>query len=137
MRNDYFCLQVYGNGWQEIAERSNLVFHNKGGIIKSGECLTFLVFAFVANYNLSDLELFFELAGFECYPIEENPDPSHTLNITLPNMNKAHFGLFGGYDTKVDALAFIKEKFGNNIIEIYEDYKITSQNSNKVKSLHI
>lgn len=69
---NYFRFRVYGDNWRDLSEESNYVFLDYDN--KFTDTLSNFVWHFIAMYNLSDLELFFRLAGFSAFTLEEMPD---------------------------------------------------------------
>ena len=121
---DYFKLNLYGDNWGDLAETGKYVFQNKDYKVGVHNSLAFLVFHFVVNYNLSDLELFFRLAGFSAFTREEMPDSITNPDvINLTNKKNVHTGWFGGFTDPEEAKAFIESKLGEGIISRYKQIK--------------
>lgn len=121
---DYFKFNLYGDNWGDLAESGKYVFQNKDYKVGVHNSLVFLVFHFVVNYNLSDLELFFRLAGFSAFTREEMPDSITNPDvINLTNKKNVHTGWFGGFTDSEEAKAFIESELGEGIISRYKHVK--------------
>ncbi len=121
---DYFKFNLYGDSWGEYAERGKYIFQNRDNKIKARNVLPFLVFHFVVNYNLADLELFFKLAGFSTFTEEELPRSIVIpVDIGLTNRNKVYAGCFGGYTDEEEAIKYIEAELGEGIIARFRDIK--------------
>jgi len=121
---DYFQFNLYGDDWGELAEEGKYVFQNRDEKIGLHSALPFLVFHFVTNYDLSDLELFFRLAGFSAFTKEEFPNSIVTPRvINLTNRKNVHDGKFGGFTDEEKAKKFIESQLGEGIISEFKDLK--------------
>ena len=125
IQNDnYFRFDMYGDNWSELIALSKYVFQNKDNKVGNFNSLPFLVFHFIVNHNLSDLELFFRLAGFSAFTIEEMPD-SITIPdvINLTNRDYVYDEWLGLVYNKEKAKAFIEKELGVGVISKYYDVK--------------
>lgn len=124
MQEEYFKFYLYGETWGSIAQSGNYIFQDKNNKIGINDALPFLVFHYVTNYNLDDLELFFKLAGFVAFTEEEIPSAKkmHKV-INIPKRVNAHRGWFGGFDTEEKAKQFIESKLGENLISKFKEIK--------------
>lgn len=121
---DYFKFNLYGDNWGDLAEEGKFVFQNPNRKIGVHTSLPFLVFHFVTNYNLSDLELFFRLAGFSAFTEDELPNSIITPEvINLTNRKNVHTGWFGGFTDEEEAKKFIESELGEGIISKFRDIK--------------
>jgi len=124
MKDNYFKFNLYGNTWGEFAQTGEYIFQNSNKKITKNSCLPFLVFHFVVDYNLSDLELFFKLAGFISFTEEELPrDIVVPENINLANKRNFHKGLLGGFNDKESAEKFIESELGKGTIAKFNKLK--------------
>ncbi len=133
---DYFKFNLYGDNWGDIAEKGKYIFQNHNRKIGVHDSLPFLVFHFVTNYNLSDLELFFRLAGFSAFTEKELPNTiviPEAINLT--NRKNVHTGWFGGYTDEEEAKEFIESKLGEGIISRFKDLKRKQLLDKKVQLL--
>jgi len=122
---DYFQFNLYGNDWGELDKKGKYVFQNRDEKIGLHSSLPFLVFHFVTNYDLSDLELFFRLAGFSAFTEEELPDSIVTpRSINLSNKENVHGGMFGGFTDEERAKKCIESELGEGIISEFQKLKI-------------
>lgn len=122
MQEGYFQFNLYGDGWGEIARKRKYVLQNKDNIIERNSALPFLVFHYIVNYNLDDLELFFRLAGFSSFSEEELPNIIITP-INLPSRENVHNGWFGDVTNEEEAQEYIEVELGEGIIAKYRDVK--------------
>lgn len=121
---DYFKFNLYGDNWGDLEEKGKYLFQNTNRKIGVHSLLPFLVFHFVTDYNLSDLELFFRLAGFSAFTEEELPNSIVTPEvINLTNRKNVHTGWFGGFTDEEDAKEFIESELGEGIISKFKDLK--------------
>ncbi len=124
MKDNYFKFNLYGNTWGEFAQTGEYIFQNSNKKITKNSCLPFLVFHFVVDYNLSDLELFFKLAGFISFTEEELPrNIVVPENINLANKRNFHNGLLGGFKDKESAEKFIESELGKGTISKFKEIK--------------
>ncbi len=120
----YFKFNLYGDNWGDLAEKGKFVFQNPNRKIGVHTSLPFLVFHFVTNYNLSDLELFFRLAGFSAFTEDELPNSIITPEvINLTNRKNVNTGWFGGFTEEEAAKNFIESELGEGIISKFRDIK--------------
>ena len=110
MQNEiqYFKFNVFGEKWQEIAEKGSLIFQNKDNIVKPNTVLSDLVFLHLANGDLSKLENYFLKQGFLGFPVEAvNPNlPIVSIGVSrTPNLSVTRF-------SREEALEFINNEFG-------------------------
>ncbi|MBQ4634550.1 MAG: hypothetical protein IJB71_04305 [Bacilli bacterium] len=124
MKENYFKFNLYGDNWSDLAETGKYVFQNRDNKVGVHNSLPFLVFHFITDYNLSDLELFFRLAGFSAFTQEEMPD-SITIPevINLSNHKNIHAGWFGGFTNEEEAKKYIETELGAGIISRYREVK--------------
>lgn len=121
---NYFKFNLYGDNWGELAEKGKYVFQNIDMKVGVHTVLPFLVFHYVTDYNLSDLELFFRLAGFSAFTEEELPNSIITPEtIDLTNKKNVHAGWFGGFTDEEKAKKFIESELGEGIISKFRDIK--------------
>lgn len=122
---NYFKFSLYGDSRGDIAEEGKYIFQNSNQKISKNSCLPFLVSHYVTKYNLSDLELFFKLAGFSAFTEQELPNSIVTPTyIGLPNRKNATSRFFGGYEDEDEAKKFIESELGEGIISRFRDLKI-------------
>lgn len=121
---NYFKFDLYGDNWGELAEKGKYIFQNTNMKIGAHTALPFLVFHFVTDYNLSDLELFFRLAGFSAFTEDELPNSIVNPEIiNLTNRKNVHAGWFGGFADEEEAKKFIESELGEGIISKFRDIK--------------
>lgn len=133
---DYFKFNLYGDNWGDLAESGKYVFQNKDYKVGAHNSLPFLVFHFVTDYNLSDLELFFRLAGFSAFTQKEMPDSITTPDvINLTNKKNVHTRCFGRFTDSEEAKAFIESELGKGIISKYRNVKRSLLAHEKVQLL--
>lgn len=124
LSDDYFKFNLYGDNWGDLVEKGNYIFQNPNRKIGVNDSLPFLVFHFVTNYNLPDLELFFRLAGFSAFTEDELPNSIITPEvINLTNRKNVHTGWFGGFTDEAKAKRFIESELGEGIISKFRDIK--------------
>lgn len=124
MEEKYFKFNLYGDNWGDIVQTGKYIFQNVGNKIGVHKSLPFIVFHYVANYNLDDLELFFRLAGFSAFTEDELPDSIvRPININLTNKNNVHSGLFGGFTNEEEAKRYIEIELGENVISKFNNIK--------------
>ncbi len=100
------------------------IFQNRNNTIRLNDVLPFLVFHYITNYNLDDLELFFKLAGFSAFREEELPSSIiEPINIDLPNKNYVYTSYFGGFTDEEEAKVYIETELGEGIISKYRTVK--------------
>lgn len=101
MGEGYFTFKLYGDNRGYISQVGKFVFQNRNNIIRPNNVLPCLVFHYITNYNLDDLELFFRLVGFSTFTKEELPSSIiEPIDINLPNKNYIYTNYFGGSLTK-------------------------------------
>lgn len=124
MQENYFRFNLYGDNWGDLKETGKYVFLNRDNKVGVHNNLPFLVFHYITNYNLSDLELFFRLAGFSAFTQEEMPD-SITIPdvINLKNRENVHYGWFSGYTNEIIVKKYIESELGTGIISRYRSVK--------------
>lgn len=136
MQEEYFTLNLYGDNWGDFAQKGKYIFQNKDNIIQPHNSLPFLVFHFVTNYNLDDLELFFRLAGFSAFTEEELPRSIvNPISINLSNQKNVHSGMFGGITSEEEGIKHIESTFGEGIIARFRDIKTKQLFHKKVQLL--
>lgn len=112
---NFVSFNLYNNAWRGIEKMGNYIFYDPEETISGA--LPFLVFHFVTNYNLEDLELFFKLAGFTTFKEEEIPHmKSSKKSYNLPNERQYHAGWFGGFTDEESAKKYIESELGEGII---------------------
>ncbi len=108
MENQYFK-------FYDFEKYGKYIFQDKNNRIKNNDILPLLVFHYIVNYNLDDLELFFRLAGFNAFRREELPK-TLTTTIDVPNRSHTYFnGLKGEEKDKT----YIEAELGEGIIARY------------------
>ncbi|MBE6154783.1 MAG: hypothetical protein E7163_04350 [Firmicutes bacterium] len=124
MQDNYFIFNLYGDNWGDLKEKGKYVFQNIDCKVGVHNVLPFLVFHYVTDYNLEDLELFFRLAGFSAFTREEMPDSVTSPDvINLSNRKNAHAGNFGGFRDEYSALKYIEQELGAGIIRKFLNVK--------------
>lgn len=79
MKENYFSFCLYDGMTSEPIKKGNYIFLNFNNEIAKFENFTkfddlpILVFHYIVDYNVEDLELFFRLAGFSAFVIDEIP----------------------------------------------------------------
>lgn len=122
MQEDYFRFCFCKDNHDAI--KGKYIFHNLDNKISNDKVLQILVFHFIANYNLSDLELFFRLAGFMAFTEEEFPNSIVTSqDIILTTREHTPSGWFGGFNDEEKAKAYIESELGEGIISKFEEIK--------------
>jgi hypothetical protein len=115
MYDNYFKFNLYNNNLSLVVEQGKYVFQNFNDKISEYEPLPSLVFHFVTNYNLDDLELFFRLAGFNAFPQEKMLDVNPKI-IKLTNDKWL-------FIEEEKAKSYIESELGAGIIEKYQSVK--------------
>ena len=121
----YFTIDLHGENWSEITEKSKYIFFDPYYEISTDTnyALPFIILHFITNYNLSDLELILRLAGFSALLPEEMPyrDVETLYYSTSPRYISTSW--FDGCSTKQQAEKYIEEKLGDGIIAKYRESK--------------
>lgn len=119
-----FIFNIYNDDGNEILEIGNYYFWNNDYSVRLVNAISFLIFRFIVNYNLSDLELFLQIAGFNSMKIKDIPcsviNPEIINLSTSRDINK---GPFKGYTNSKYVIAYIKSEFGEDIITKYMNVK--------------
>ena len=135
---NYFRFRVYGDNWHDFSEESNYVFLDYDN--KFTDTLSSFAWHFIAMYNLSDLELFFRLAGFSAFTLEEMPDSiTNPKIINLPG-GKMPFAMCNTEYLQIitctythDFRKIIESELGPGIIERYQNVKISKLTNEMVE----
>ena len=106
--------------WSDLVESGGYVFQNNDYKIGVHNSLAQAVFDFVVNHNLHDLELFFRLAGFSAFTLEEMPDSISKAEVLNLSSKQNVPDRLNSYE---EAKAYIESELGEGIISKYESVK--------------
>lgn len=133
---DYFKFDLYGDTWGEKVESGKFIFQDHNNIVGVDNVLPFLVFHYIVDYNLVDLELFFRLAGFSAFSQEELEEPIvHSEVINLVNKENAHRVWSDVFLDEERAKQYIEKALGEGVISRFKDIKKKQLLHEKVKLL--
>ena len=126
---DYFIINIYDD--ENIIESGNYLFQNdKNHIINEYTRLPELIYYFVTNYNLCDLELFLRIAGFSAFKRDELPK-SFTNFFEIKIVKRYDYDYIVGFDNQDKARNYINEALEDNIIEKFFNLKNILNNDEK------
>lgn len=130
MSDEYFRFEYYGDDWDDLIETGRYVFKNVNNKVNATNGLVPLIFHFIVDYNLQDLELFFKLAGFNSFTIDEMPD-SLTKPSVIPLVIKGNFRISYNGVSREEIIKYIEKEFGNGIISRFYEVKKAQSANNK------
>ncbi len=122
MQENYFQFKLHTK--YSLTQSGKYIFQNKHNDCENNTLLKFLVFHYIADYKLDDLELFFRLAGFSAFTREELPS-SIIKPVSIDLYDKDYFyppRLYGNGDEE-EAKAYIEKELGEGIIAKYRTVK--------------
>ena len=95
--DNYFQVHIYDKNWGDQVETSKYVYQDKCLDVDVYD-LVYVIYYFILDRNLEDLELFLRLAGFSSFTLEEIP-----YSITIP----------------LDAISFVEKYFGEGFVDYF------------------
>lgn len=131
MKENYFSFCLVDAMTSKPIERGYYIFQNFNNeieIITEFEDLIYIIFHYIANYNLYSLELFFRLAGFSAFSFGEIPESVVNCEliplfekkyVTIDLSNKVKFPIKSDEEAKKIAEEYIESILGEGVVSRY------------------
>lgn len=134
MYGEYFVFDLYKDNWSNLTSSGKFVFvKNSTAIISNYTILPFVIFHYIVNCNLEDLELFFKVAGFVSFTREEMPYEVAIPDIIHLANKESMYSWSNGLISIEEAKAYVEKQLGAGIIEKFLDIKRKQLAYKKVK----
>lgn len=125
MQQTYFTFNLYNSTGEKLEKEGKYIFQNRTNdhiTINIYNALPHLVFKYITNCNLDELELFFKFAGFSSFTKEELPKEivqPETINLE----NKPTIIKESQYIDDEEIKKIIEFGLGEGIIQTFTDFK--------------